>query len=288
MSTEVSVVVDHHAACGEGPFWHAPSESVIWIDIVRGDIFRTPLRTGDTQRVVRHREMVGAVAPREDGGFVAATESGFVELTESGKVSRQVPCLGAGERMNDAKPDPAGRYWSGSCTMDFKPGQGGLWLLDENWNATKILSGLTLPNGLGWSPDGRTFYLIDSMDRTVLSFPFDPDTSTLTTQSTILVGPDAFTGLPDGLAVDTRGHLWVAEYAGSAVHEFDPTGALVRKIAIPTAQPTSCAFVGPELNQLWVTSAADGLETSEEVHAGSVFKVDGLNATGLPVANFRG
>ena len=172
--------------------------------------------------------------------------------------------------------------------MDFKRGDGGLWLLDENWEARKVLGGLTLPNGLGWSPDGRTFYLVESMDRKVLSFPFDPDTSTLTPQPTTLVGPDAFTGLPDGLAVDTRGHLWVAEYAGSAIHEFAPTGTFIRTITIPTAQPTSCAFAGPERKQLWVTSAADGLETSQEAHPGSVFKVDGLGATGLPVPSFRG
>lgn len=287
MNDNVTITVPWRAECGEGPFWHAASETVYWVDIVRGEILRTDVQSGETS-VIGYPEMVGAVAPRELGGMVAAVTSGFVGLDDAGAVTHRVQCLGQGVRMNDAKTDPAGRYWSGSCAMDFLAGDGGLWMLDENWQAHLVLPGLTQPNGLGWSPDGHTFYLVETQDRTVLSFPFDPETSTLTPTPTVLIGPDAFPGYPDGLSVDSRGHLWIAEFAGSALYEFAPDGSRMRTIAIPTAQPTSCAFVGAELDQLWVTSAAAGLSESDDPHAGSVFLVSDHGTTGLPVPNFRG
>lgn len=141
---------------------------------------------------------------------------------------------------------------------------------------------------MGWSPDGRTYYLVETQARQILSFPFDPETSTLTPEPTVLVGPEAFPHYPDGLAVDQRGHLWVAEYGGSAVYEFDADGTLLEKFQMPTAQPTSCAFVGPELDQLWVTSAASGIEETEDRDAGSVFLLEGHGAVGLPSTLFRG
>lgn len=282
-----SVVVPRRAVCGESPYWHAASGTVLWVDNERGEILRTDPATGESTLIV-YPPGLGAVAPRAAGGVIAATTSGFVGLTDDGAVTVRVDCLADGIRMNDAKADPAGVYWSGSCALDFAAGQGGLWRLDETWQPTLVLSGFALPNGLGWSPDGSVFYLIDSMARTLYSYPFDPETSTLTPSPRVLVGPEAFHGLPDGLAVDVRGHLWVAEYGGSAVHEFAPDGTRVQTVAIPTAQPTSCAFVGPDRDQLWVTSAANRLDEAGDPLAGSVFVVAGHGTSGLPVASFRG
>ncbi|AMB60038.1 SMP-30/gluconolactonase/LRE family protein [Microterricola viridarii] len=282
----VSVVVPRRAVCGESPYWHAASGTVLWVDNERGEIFRADPATGDGSLIV-YPLGIGAVAPRAAGGVIAVTTSGFVGLADDGTVTRRVDCLPAGIRMNDAKADPAGVYWSGSCALDFAAGRGGLWRLDESWQPTLVLDGFALPNGLGWSPDGALFYLIDSMARTLYSYPFDPETSTVTPSPRVLVGPEAFRALPDGLAVDVLGHLWVAEYGGAAVHEFAPDGALVQTITMPTAQPTSCAFVGPERDQLWVTSAANGLDESDAL-AGHVFLVAGHGTSGLPVASFRG
>lgn len=291
MFENVSVAVPRRAECGEGPFWHAPSDTVYWVDIVRGEILRTELGadlSAGATSAIGYPEMVGAVAPRATGGMVAAVASGFVGLADDGTLTHRVDCLPDGIRMNDAKTDPAGRYWAGSCALDFAAGQGGLWLLDEDWRATLVLPGLTQPNGLGWSPDGTVFYLVETQARQILSFPFDPATSTITPTPTVLVGPDTFPGYPDGLSVDSRGHLWLAEYAGAALYEFAPDGTLLQKIALPTAQPTSCAFVGPELDQLWVTSAAAGLDAAAEPDAGSIFIVTGHGTTGLPVPSFKG
>jgi sugar lactone lactonase YvrE len=288
MSERISVAVSRRAECGEGPIWDAAANAVHWVDIIPGEILITDFATGET-RVTAYPEMVGAIAPRRSGGVVAAVTSGFVGLDTDGIVDRRVDILPDGIRMNDAKTDPAGRFWAGSCEMDFAEGLGGLWKLDEDWEATLVLPNLTQPNGLGWSPDGSVFYLVETQARQILRFDFDLETSTITSDASVLVDADVFpAGLPDGLAVDTRGHLWVAAFAGSAIHEFSPEGDLLRTVPIPTLQTTSCNFVGPELNELWVTSAAWQLDPADDAEAGSVFRVEGLGAVGIPTAAFRG
>lgn len=287
MNPYVSVAVSTQPECGEGPTWHPQRGQVLWVDIVRGQIFRTHLGTGSTS-VTDYPEMVGAAAPRNAGGVVAAVTTGFVGLDDGGALTRRVDCLESGIRMNDAKVDPAGRYWAGSCAMDFAAGKGGLWRLDENWDATLVVPGLTQPNGIGWSPDGKFLYLVETQDKLILRFPFDPENSVITGPAETFTAPATFAHYPDGLAVDVRGHLWVAEFGGSAVHELGPDGSVLQSVAIPTEQPTSCAFVGPQLDQLWVTSAAAGLDAAADPLAGNIFHVTGHGTAGLPVPNFGG
>lgn len=287
MNEKVDVAVSRRTVCGEGPIWDAENGILHWVDIIPGEIYATDVATGDT-RVTTYPEMVGAVAQRTAGGIVAAVASGFVGFAADGTVDHRVECLPEGVRMNDAKTDPAGRFWAGSCEMGFAEGLGGLWRLDEEWEAALVLPGLTQPNGMGWSPDSTVFYLVETQSRQILRFDFDPAASELRSDAAVLVGADAFPGYPDGLAVDARGHLWVAEFAGGAVHEFSPEGERLRTIAIPTAQPTSCAFVGAALDELWVTSAAWQIEPDADADAGSVFRVSGLGITGLPSIAFRG
>ena len=288
MSVQVSVAVSRRAECGEGPIWDPAANAVHWVDIVQGEMLVTDFASGAT-RITKYPEMVGAVAPRVQGGIVAAVTSGFVGLDAGGVIDRRADILPDGIRMNDGKTDPAGRFWAGSCDMSFAEGLGSVWRLDENWEATPVLQGLALPNGLGWSPDARIFYLVESQTRQILRFGFDAETGTLTSTASVLVDADAFPhGLPDGLAVDARGHLWVAEYGGSAVHEFSPDGRRLRTVQLPTTQTTSCNFVGPALDELWVTSAAQQIDPADDVDAGSIFRVQGLGAVGLPTAAFRG
>ncbi|OYN99055.1 calcium-binding protein [Enemella evansiae] len=283
MPENVIVAVARRAECGEGPYWDARDGSVVWVDILGRQVLRTDAR-GET-RVIDHPEMVGAAAPRATGGLVLAVESGFTLLDAAGELDSRIGILEPPLRMNDAKVDPAGRYWAGSCAMDFRAGLGALWRLDEGLDARLVLPDLTQPNGLGWSPDGTHLYLVETQDRVLLRFDFDPAASEIRSGPTVLA--DGFTGYPDGLAVDAAGHLWIAEFGGGAVHEFDPAGAHVRVIEVPTAQPTSCSFVGPRLDRLWVTSAATGLDPAD-VYAGSVFEVTGTGAVGTPVSLFRG
>jgi len=206
------------------------------------------------------------------GGFVAAVATGFVAIDEVGQVSWRADCLTPDVRMNDAKTDPNGRYWAGSCAPDFTVGKGALWRLDGDGTVTQVLSGLTQPNGMGWSPDGTSFYLVETQARFVMQFGFDAETGTLTGAPVELIGPEYFPeGFPDGLAVDSTGTLWIAEYAGGAVHEFTPS-----------------AFAGPNGDELWVTSAAAGADLEEEPLSGSMFRITGLGASAAPGVAFAG
>ncbi|QIG39428.1 SMP-30/gluconolactonase/LRE family protein [Microbacterium sp. 4R-513] len=281
-----TVAVQRRAECGEGPVWDAAAGVLHWVDIIPGEILRTDLDTGRTT-VTSYPEMVGAVAQRAHGGIVAAVASGFAGLDQNGVVDRRVDCLAGGTRMNDAKVAPDGRFWAGSCAMDFAEGAGGLWMLDQDWVATLVVDGLTQPNGLDWSCGRDAFYLVETQARQVLRFAWDVERGTIDGAPTVLIDADAFTGYPDGLCVDTRGHLWIAEFAGAAVHEFTPNGERLRTIAIPTPQPTSCAFVGPDLDELWVTSAAFQLDLADDADAGSIFRLRDLGATGLPLDPIR-
>lgn len=282
---ETTVAVRRRAQCGEGPVWDAARNEVLWVDIVSGEILRTERATGTTVAQT-HDAMVGAVALRTDRGLVAAVASGFIGWDAAGNQDRRVDCLPPGTRMNDAKVDPNGRFWAGSCAMEFAPGEGGLWVLDHDWSARRVLDGFTLPNGLGWSPSRDAFYLVESMGKKVFRYDWDVSRGEISGEAEVLIEWDGFTGLPDGLCVDARGHLWIAEYGGTGVHEFAPTGERVRTVAIPTAQPTSCAFAGPDLDELWVTSAAAGQD--DDPDAGSIFRLRGLGATGLPSTRFGG
>lgn len=287
MNENVSVAVSRRAQCGEGPYWDPSTATVVWVDIIGRQALRsTPEPTTADTTAIDYPQMVGAAAPRAGGGLVLAVESGFALLDEDGTVAARIDVLEPPLRMNDAKVDPAGRYWAGSCAMDFSEGRGGLWRLDEHHRAELVVPGLTQPNGLGWSPDGTDMYLVETQARVLLRFGFDPDRSTITSGPTVLAA--GFEGYPDGLAVDARGHIWLAEFGGSAVHELDPAGTVLRSIRIPTEQPTSCAFVGAGLDRLWVTSAAAGLDEATDPDAGSIFEITGHGTSGQPVATFRG
>ncbi|KRC59258.1 hypothetical protein ASE14_15970 [Agromyces sp. Root81] len=287
MTEHITIAVSRRAECGEGPVWDAAANAVHWVDILAGEILTTDLERGTTVAMT-YPATVGAAAPRTQGGWVAAVASGFVAIESDGQVSHRVDILPPGIRMNDAKTDPRGRFWAGSCATDFAPGFGGLWRLDEEWRATLVLPNLTQPNGMGWSPAGDVFYLVETQAKQILSFPFDADTGALGPSSTVLVDAVEFTGYPDGLTVDAAGNLWVAEFAGSAVHEFSPDGRRLRSVAIPTTQPTSCAFVGSALDELWVTSAAFQTDPVADPAAGSVFQVSGLGTAGMASERFRG
>jgi sugar lactone lactonase YvrE len=287
MPVSVDVAVKRWSICGEGPVWDDARGLIYWVDINGKAILTTDYATLATTQIDYVTD-VGAATHRANGGFVAAVATGFVWIEEDGTVSRRVDCLTPELRMNDAKTDRQGRLWSGSCTYDFAAGTGALWKLDEKGVATQVLDGFTLPNGLDWSPDGAWFYLVDSIRRVVWKYPFDVETGTVVNTPVELIGASNFDALPDGLTVDADGNLWIAEYAGGTVYQFSPRVGLLRKITMPTRFPTSCAFVGPNRDELWVTSAALEADPETEPLAGSTFRITGLDAVGLPSTPYSG
>jgi sugar lactone lactonase YvrE len=284
---KATVKINTSPLVGEAPIWDPIRRLVHWVDIGPGTISSTDYISLETTSF-QYDEMVGAAIPRLAGGIVVAAESGFVAFDMDWNQTNRLDVLSQGFRMNDAKTDPGGCLWAGSTAIDFSAHRGGLWRLRGGWDASLQYSGITLPNGLGWSPNGSLMYLADSLQKVILKFGFDPESSSLVGEPEILVGPESFTGLPDGLAVDREGHLWVAEFGASRVTEFSAQGKRISTIEVPTAQPTSCAFVGEGLRKMWITSATSGLDLEKDSLAGSIFEVGGLISPGLEVKPFVG
>lgn len=284
----VSVVLAWQARCGEGPVWNG-TDAVHWVDILAGQIHTTALSTLDT-RTLTLPTLVGAAIPCSGGGFAAAVSEGFAHVSTSGEVDLRARVLSGAHRMNDAKCDSQGRLWAGSTAMDFTAGEGMLWRLDRDWHAEPVVEGMALPNGMGWSPDGRTFYLADTVEREISAFDFSPQAGTLGQRRTFVRFPGDSDGQPDGLCVDSAGCVWVAMWRGGRVLRYSPEGEPIRTVDVPVTQPTSCAFVGPALSDLWITSARDGLGLSaDDPRAdGSILTLPDPGTAGLPATAFAG
>ena len=277
---------------GEGARWDAGRGELLRVDILAGRVYRDRVDDDGDLVPVRAYQIpgtVGAVTPIEgDDGWLLAAGHGFVYLRPDGSHRTLAEVAPAGARMNDGACDPQGRFWAGTMADDHHPGAGALYRLDQNGRTELMLSGLTIPNGLGWSPDGSTMYLVDSGPRVVHAFAFDPDRGTIS-RGRVLVTVAEEIGAPDGMTVDSAGDIWVAIYGGGRVHRYSPDGALREAVTVPAEQTTSCAFGGPGLNRLYVTTATEGWSDERrrtEPTAGLTYRFD-VSSTGLPAAPFR-
>ncbi|WP_329372367.1 SMP-30/gluconolactonase/LRE family protein [Streptomyces sp. NBC_00669] len=300
------IFVRGHAVVGEGPVIDPRTNELLWVDIPAGVLSRTPLAAGGSASgsadgsadgsapgsasvVARVGMSLGAVAVRDRGGYVAAVGAGLGVIGAAGggpALTVVHPLLPEPDRrMNDAKCDPAGRFWAGSTTLGFPAGGGALHCWDPDGGMRTALRGLDLPNGLGWSPDGSRFYLADSVRRVVLTAPYEPAAGRLGPLRELL-RHDRRDGMPDGLCVDEDGCLWIAVWGAGEVRRHDPRGRLLAVLRLPVSQPSSCAF-GPD-GTLYVTSASDGLRHGAEPLAGSVFALPGTAFRGVAVGTFAG
>jgi sugar lactone lactonase YvrE len=286
MTIEITVAFAGTARVGEGPFWDEESGLLHWVDILAGQIHTGDPRDG-TRRTISLPTLVGAAVPKTSGGFVAATAEGFTDVRADGTATSRVSFLPAGQRMNDAKCDPSGSFWAGSNDMDFASGQGALHVLSADWRSEQVLDGLTLPNGLAWSPDGRRFYLVDTIAGELNAFDIRPDQLAPVNRRLLAKFP-AEAGMPDGMTIDAQGCLWIAMWGGGRLLRVSPEGRTLFELPMPVHQPSSCAFGGKDLDVLYVTSAREGLDLGEQDPAGSVLAVRGLGVHGLPATRFGG
>jgi sugar lactone lactonase YvrE len=279
----------------EGPRWHEPRGELLWVDILGRRLHRGRLaddgRLEECQTIAIDRH-VGAVAPAIGGGYVLAAGQGFLFVDEAGEVTElaQPEAGNTGVRMNDGACDPQGRFWAGTMAYDETPGAGSLYRLELDGSCTTVLTGLTISNGIGWSPDERTMYLSDSGLGCVEAFSFDGATGAIGHRRT-LVHIEQPGAAPDGLTVDADGGIWVALWNGGAVNRYAPDGSLVSTLKLPVERPTSCAFGGPALATLFVTTARAGLDEAARARqpdAGYLFAIDGLGVRGLPCLPYRG
>ena len=215
---EPDVLIGAEASVGEGPVIDHRTGRLCWVDLVNGMLYENDLTDG-LQSAAALGTMVGAVAPREQAeGFAVAVADGFGYWTSRELVLTDPVLPEAHRRMNDAKCDSRGRLWAGSTHMQFVAGAGVLHRWDGGPSSVTMATGLTLPNGLGWNPDDTTMYLIDSMTNTLLSASFHPDDGAVEEFAGLCrIDP----GLPDGLAVDLDGSIWVAVWGGAEVRRFN-------------------------------------------------------------------
>ncbi len=274
---EWAVVADCHNQLGEGPSWDARTGTLLWVDIEGCLVQRHDPSSGRTVTRVFNRA-VSAVTARAAGGLALAMPDGvWITDSDAGPTRRLAPIEpdDPRTRMNDAKCDAMGRLWVGSMDHDEMPGAGSLYRVDPGGSVERVLVDVTVSNGIGWSPDGRRMYYIDSPTRRVDVLDYDLATGRATGRRALIELPDG-PAQPDGLTVDADGFLWVALWDGWSVRRYSPSGNLDRVVELPVARVTSCAFGGPDLADLYITSATARLSASELANqplAGALFVV---------------
>lgn len=294
----LELVADAGATLGEGPAWDATRGVLWWVDITAGLVHRFDPQTGD-DRTVAVGSPVGAVALRRDETLLAAVAERLAILDPAtGEVATLLAFEAADPplRCNDGKCDPAGRFWVGRMAFDAAPGAGVLLRVDHDLTVVAQMAGLAIPNGLGWSPDGRTMYFTDSTWGEVRAYPYDPATGTMGAGRTLVRFADDASvpdgSVPDGLTVDAEGCLWVALWGGSRVVRIAPDGSLVGRVDLPVSRMTSCAFGGDDLADLYITTArgddpANAADPAREPLAGGLFRCR-PGVRGLPPVPFAG
>ncbi|MGV3503426.1 MAG: SMP-30/gluconolactonase/LRE family protein [Adhaeribacter sp.] len=291
-NTEIQVLSPHTCLLAEGPAWDAAGERLYWVDILAGEVLRFSI--ADQQLTsFQVGQLVGAIALTAGGKLIAALQHGFALIDWE---RRDIQMLSDPEahlpdnRFNDGKCDPAGRFWAGTMELNGQKGAGNLYLLHPDLSVSHKLSGLSVSNGLAWSPDQSTFYFIDTPTGQVAAFDYDRQSGAIENKRVVVSIPPEM-GKPDGMTIDAEGMLWIALWDGWGVGRWDPqSGALLNRISLPVARVTSCTFGGKELQQLYITTAKTGLPAEgleQQPLAGCVFVVKNLGVKGLPAVLFH-
>ncbi|HEV2149594.1 MAG TPA: SMP-30/gluconolactonase/LRE family protein [Longimicrobiaceae bacterium] len=277
------------ARLAEGPSWDAEAGVLWWVDIHNHRVHRLdPGSSEDT--VYEVGEPVGCAHPTADGRVVlglrrdvSLLDPGTGELERLATVLPERPGL----RINDGKCDARGRLWVGSLSKE--EGGAALFRVDPDGSVREVVGGLTMSNGLGWSPDGGVFYLTDSGAKTIYAYDFDPDAGALSRRRVFadLSGGDP---TPDGLTVDAEGCVWSAQFDGGCLVRFAPDGGELLRVRLPVPRPTSCAFGGSGGDDLYVTTASVGMsedEVEDAVESGDLFVLR-PGVSGPPSSRFGG
>jgi sugar lactone lactonase YvrE len=277
-------LTDPVAYHGEGPVWSETWGGLRWVDMLDGDV----LSLGPDGSVARRHvdDIAAIIRPRRSGGAVLGIERGFALEDPDGTITRLGDLwIGDDVRMNEGGCDPDGRFYCGTMAYDKRPGGGSLYRLDPDGSVTVVLEGVTISNGLDWSPDSSVAYYIDTLTFEVSLFDYDAERGLTGRRTFVEFRPDG--GGPDGLVVDSEGGVWVALFGGSAVHRYNTDGELDEIIDVEARQVTACTFGGPDLDRLYITTSRENLEPDDDPLAGSLFTaLPGV--TGLPVRYYAG
>jgi sugar lactone lactonase YvrE len=268
---------------GEGPVWSEQWGGLRWVDMLAGDV----LSLGPDGSVGRQHvgSIAAALRPRSRGGAVIGVERGFALEDADGTLST-LPELwrDTGLRMNEGGCDPDGRFYCGSMAYDKTSGAAALYRLDPDGSTSIVLEGVTISNGLEWSPDGARVYYNDTETHRVDVFDYDGRAGLANRRTFVDLSPD---GRPDGLTVDADGGVWVALNQSGTARRFTPEGVLDAVVEVPPRQVTACTFGGDDLDRLYLTTSRENLAPGDDPLAGSLFVVE-VGVRGLPVREFAG
>lgn len=289
---EVRCVWNAHAELGEGPLWSAREQALYWVDILQHRLHRYAPGELQRERSWQFDEEISSVAERMGKpGLIVTLRHGFAFFDPATEKLEKLVAPEAhlpDNRFNDGKCDRQGRYWAGTIDFACQAPTGSLYRLTPDMQCVQMDSGYPVTNGPAWSADERIMYHNDSVNGRVYAFDFDAETGDIDNKRIFLqLGPNE--GSPDGMTTDADGGLWIAQWGASCVTRRDSLGQVLMTIRLPVSQVTSCAFGGPDLRTLYITSAASGLDADQreaEPMAGGLFAVD-LDIVGLAADMFR-
>ena len=292
------LILDARNATGESPVWSAAEQALYWVDIPAKRLHRWNAADGQTQSWVAP-EMLACIARSNSGGWIAGMQNGLYHLhaEADGQLSSHllsgVTHARSGMRFNDGRCDRQGRFWAGSMLLDMGAAApvGAMYRYSAGQAEPlrALLNDFIVPNGLAFSPDGRTMYLSDSHPtvQAIWAFDYDIDSGTPHNRR-LFVDMNAHPGRPDGAAIDAEGCYWICGNDAGQIHRFTPDGRLDRSLNVPVKKPAMCAFGGPNLDTLYVTSIRpDGVDLSDQPLAGGVFALT-PGVCGLEEPNFHG
>jgi sugar lactone lactonase YvrE len=272
-------IAHSQSQCGESPIWEPAARRLAWIDTEKPVFSSFDPSTGRTE-TVKTQWLVQAIGRRRSGGWIAVIRDGFALLEVDPARGRLLgnPVEGVAHMtMNDGAVGPDGRFYAGSLNFDVLDAPDGcLYRVDTDGSIATIETGIVLPNGIAFSPDGRTMYVTEMFAHRILAFDFDPRKGAVSRRRTLVTVPED-EGLPDGLIVDAEGFLWSAHWQGFRVTRYDPHGRKADRVDVPAPTATCIAFGGPDLGTLYITTAKKGL-TPEQIEkypeAGDLFAVE--------------
>ncbi len=289
---QAQVVHSRQSELGEGSLWDVESQRLYWVDIYQNRVMIFDPTTGNNVEY-DVGQSVGTVVLSRGSRLLLGVREGiaaFDPRSAGVEVLHRPEPDSPGNRLNDGKCDPAGRFVVGSMVEEGPPGGAALYSMDAARRVSRILSGVTISNGLVWSADAATMYYIDTPTRLVERFDYELSTGALSNRRAVTAF-DESEGSPDGMTIDFEGALWIAMWGGSGVWRVEPdSGERQLAVSVAATNVTSCAFGGRDLDELYITTARIGLEQAvlaRQPDSGSLFKVK-LAARGVPAPRFAG
>lgn len=273
------IVVDHKSVVGECPIWHPFDKKLYWIDIPEGIIFRYDPETGNHEEFYSG-EVIGGFTIQEDGSLLLFLERGAVKILKDGETSTVIDEIyeELDTRFNDVIADPEGRVFCG--TMPAKDNKARLYRLDTDGSITKILDGIGISNGMGFTPDRKQMYFTDSPGGKIYLFDYDLETGKIKNQRMFVTVPES-EGVPDGMTVDKEGCIWSARWDGGCLIRYKPDGKEDLRIQFPAKKISSVTFGGKDYRDIYVTTAGGDKREEEGPDAGALFHLN-LDIQGVP------